>query len=70
MLAPHWLDAVFADPAKAKELFVANQRFEEAITKAQEAYAAMHGVLGMIPELYGPSPAQAARQAFLREINR
>lgn len=65
-LRPHWLDDVFANPKKAQAEFVKDARFVKAFDAAQQAFDEVKASTESSQSpIYGPSPAQAARQAFL-----
>lgn len=77
MMAPHWLDALFAqgagDDKATWKAVVESKRFVLALDKAAVAYreakmaADDNKAKGL--HIYGGSPEQYARVAFLHEIN-
>jgi len=67
-LRPHWLDDIFEDPSAAAEKFSAHERVAEAFEKAQKAFQSQKEAYEKNPQLVGPSPAQAARKAFLEAL--
>ncbi len=69
MMAPHWLDDVFESPDKAVETLLASGRFKAAVAKAHAAFLETEDLLKKNPEVVGTSPAQQARDAFLKALN-
>lgn len=69
-LAPHWLDEIFKVPGKSAHRFAKSERFEAAINKAVEAYNESLEFIKNNPDVYGASPAQKARLAFLESISK
>jgi hypothetical protein len=69
MLPPHWLDDVFADPGKAASALAEHKVFQAALAKAQQAFTEQQTRLAQAsPGFLGPSPAQAARVAFIEAL--
>ncbi len=67
-LRPHCLDDVFETPADAEEAFAANLNVKAAFAKARAVFADQEKLLSQSPTICTASPAQAARSAFLEEL--
>ncbi len=69
MLPPHWLDKIFNDIDDCEnQLFVSSQ-FKDAISNAKKAYLETLEFQKTNPNAIGASPAQEAREVFLKIIN-
>lgn len=69
MMAPHWLDEVFDDAAKASAKFSASPKLTAAFALAVERFMETSEFLKNNPCVIGASPQQAARQAFLEHLD-
>ena len=69
-LPPHWLDNVFTNPKDFVKNFLGSKQLWDAFTAAEKAYQSQKEALDKQPNLIGPTPNQAARQAFLDALNR
>ncbi|MFM8933244.1 MAG: hypothetical protein ACKOS8_15360 [Gemmataceae bacterium] len=68
MLQPHWLDDLFAEPKKFPEKLINSGGFKKAVEKAAKAFEESKEVAKKMPGVSGPSPEQAAREAFLNSL--
>lgn len=66
MLKPHWLDEVFAKHENYTDALINASQFKEGMKKAKAAYDI--GKAEQKPGVYGASPEQQARQAFLEAM--
>lgn len=69
MLAPHWMDEAFKRPKKFLEDILASSRFIKAVQKAEKAFQETREDIEADPDIWGPTPEQAARIAFLEALN-
>ena len=65
---PHWLDNFFQDHESFDNL-VNSDKFKAAFIKAKAAFVEHERFMKENPDVYGASPAQKARLAFLDELN-
>ncbi|HAH47938.1 hypothetical protein [Gimesia sp.] len=61
-LPPHELDLVFED------IDTIDQKISVAIEEAKRSYTEQEGSIKESPGLAGPTPAQAARMAFIESL--
>lgn len=69
-MAPHWLDEVFDDARRTETDFFRHSRAKAAFAAAIHAYRQAEESRKKFPTATGNDPSQAARVAFLDEINR
>lgn len=71
-LAPHKLDRAFERarvPADITNALLNDPLFQQAVMDAFKAGSEAEAARQKNPKMVGPTPAQAARQAFLRTLN-
>lgn len=69
-LPPHWIDKIFNNIDDCERQLIFSSQFKDAISKAKKAYIETVELQKTNPNVIGASPAQEARLAFLKIINK